>query len=86
MAGDDRPRRRSAEEEERGRREAQIRRENTFAAVAGTDFIRLAVIGPDPSRPKQRKGEEVKRDLEREFVLRWKGAPSPTSRRTMWSP
>jgi integrase len=61
-----------AEEEERGRREAQMRRENTFAAVAD-DFIRLAVIGPDPSRPKQRKGEEVKRDLEREFVLRWKG-------------
>jgi integrase len=60
------------EEEERGRRDAQRRRENTFASVAD-DFIRLAVIGPDLSRPKQRKGEEVRRDIEREFVSRWRG-------------
>src|SRR5277367_6169903 len=47
-----------AEEEGRVLREAQRRRENTFAAVAD-DFIRMAVIGAEPTRPKQRKGEEV---------------------------
>jgi integrase len=59
------------EEEERARLAAERRRENSFGAVAD-DFIRLAVIGPDPARPKQRKGEEVKRDIEREFIPRWR--------------
>jgi integrase len=63
-----------ADEEERVLREAQRRRRNTFAAVAD-DFIRMAVIGPDPSRPKQRKGQEVRRDIEREFVERWGARP-----------
>jgi integrase len=61
-------------EEERARREEDQRRENTFAAVAD-DFIRLVVIGPDSSDPKQRKGEERKRDIEREFVSRWGKRP-----------
>jgi integrase len=61
-------------EEERARREEDQRRENTFAAVAD-DFIRLVVIGPDSADPKQRKGEERKRDIEREFVSRWGKRP-----------
>jgi integrase len=61
-------------EEERARRQENERRANSFAAVAD-DFIRLAVIGPDPARPKQRKGEEVKRDIEREFISRWRSRP-----------
>jgi integrase len=63
-----------ADEEERVRREEEERRENSFAAVAD-DFIRLAVIGSDPAKPKQRKGLEVARDIEREFISRWGKRP-----------
>jgi integrase len=35
----------------------------------------LAVIGGDPKNPKQRKGHEVKRDIENEFIERWGGRP-----------
>lgn len=45
----------------------QRRRDNTFAAVV-EDYLRLAVIGPDPSRPLQRKGPSVARELRAEFV------------------
>lgn len=45
----------------------QHRRENTFGAVAD-DYIRLAVIGPDPSKPLQRKGPQVARELQMEFI------------------
>jgi integrase len=63
-----------AVEKERVRREEEERRENSFAAVA-REFIRMAVIGPDPAQPKQRKGHEVSRDLEREFISRWGKRP-----------
>jgi integrase len=56
------------------RRAEACRRENTFGAVA-EDFIRLAAVGPDRTRPKQRKGLEVERDLRREFFPRWEARP-----------
>ena len=59
-----------AAEEERARREKAEQRENSFAAVA-REFIRLAVIGSNSAQPKQRKGLEVARDIEREFISRW---------------
>jgi integrase len=62
------------EAEERQRLAAQRKRSNSFRAVA-EEFIRLAVIGPDPVNPKQRKGVEVQRDLEKEFIARWNGRP-----------
>jgi integrase len=43
------------------------RQENTFATVA-EEFIRLAVVGSDRERPKQRKGLVVERDIRREFI------------------
>lgn len=43
------------------------RQEATFESVA-EDFIRLAVVGPNPEKPKQRKGLVVARDIRREFV------------------
>jgi integrase len=52
----------------------QRRRENSFEAVAN-EFIRLNVIGPDPAKPKQRKGREVERDVRREFIARWGKRP-----------
>jgi integrase len=63
-----------AVEKERARREEEERRENSFAAVA-REFIRMAVIGPNPAKPKQRKGLEVARDIEREFISRWGKRP-----------
>jgi integrase len=62
------------EDEERHRLTEQRKRGNSFRAVA-EDFIRLAVIGPNPEKPKQRKGGETKRDIEREFIARWNGRP-----------
>jgi integrase len=62
------------EAEERLRIMEQRKRGNSFRAVA-EEFIRLAVIGPDPAKPKQRKGAVVKRDLEREFISRWGARP-----------
>ena len=38
----------------------QRRRENSFEAVS-SEFIRLNVIGPNPGKPRQRKGREVER-------------------------
>ena len=52
----------------------QRRRGNSFRVVA-SEFIKLAVIGPDPDTPKQRKAYEVKRDLENEFIARWGDRP-----------
>lgn len=62
-----------SEAKRQARAEAASQR-NSFAAVA-EDFIRLKVIGPDPTNPLQRKGREVKRDLEREFISRWAARP-----------
>jgi integrase len=54
--------------EEEGQRLAEQRRQqNSFEAVV-EDFIRLAVIGADPKRPKQRKAPYVARGLRDEFV------------------
>jgi integrase len=50
------------------------RQANTFAAVL-EDYIRLAVIGPDPKNPLQRRGNEVARDLRRTFVPLWGSRP-----------
>jgi integrase len=46
----------------------QRQEENTFRAVA-EDFIRLAVVGPNEKKPKQRKGLTVARELRSEFVV-----------------
>jgi hypothetical protein len=58
------------EDEDRKRIEQQRRRANSFRVVC-EEYIRLAVIGPNPDKPKQRKGMETKRDLEKEFIARW---------------
>jgi integrase len=52
----------------------QRRRTNTFTAVA-EDYIRLAVIGPDPENPKQRRGRQVARDFRRVFIPLWGARP-----------
>jgi integrase len=62
------------EEQERQRVAEQRKRENSFRAVA-EEFFRLAVIGPNPDKPKQRKGREVQQDIEREFMPQWGGRP-----------
>ena len=55
------------DEEEQKRRQEQKRRANTFELVAEA-FIVDHVL-------KKRKGEEVARDIRREFVSRWGGRP-----------
>lgn len=62
------------EDVERQRIAEQRTRGNSFRVVA-EEFIRLALIGPDPEKPKQRKGTEAKRDIEKEFIARWNGRP-----------
>jgi integrase len=62
------------EDQERQRVAEQRRRGNSFRVVA-EEFIQLALIGPDPEKPKQRKGYETKRDIENEFIARWNGRP-----------
>jgi integrase len=62
------------EDQERQRTAEQRKRGNSFRVVA-EEFIKFALIGPDPERPKQRKAFEVKRDIEREFIARWNGRP-----------
>ena len=60
---------------EYGERLAALRkRENSFAAVV-EEFIRLALIGPNPEKPKLRSGPEVARDIERELLPRWASRP-----------
>jgi integrase len=61
-------------EEEQHRLAQKRRQDNSFGAVAA-DFIRLAVIGPNPDKPKQRKGPVVARELRNEFVARFGGRP-----------
>lgn len=63
-----------AAEEEREQRQKLRQRKNTFAAVA-EDFIRLEVIGPDPEKPRQRKGREVARDVRGVFIPLWGHRP-----------
>lgn len=64
-------------DDERQKLADQRRAENSFEAVT-EDFIRLAVIGPKPDRPKQRKGTIVARELRSEFVGRWGRRPIDT--------
>jgi integrase len=61
-------------EEERQQLAEQRKRANTFASVV-EDFISLAVIGPDPENPKQRRGAKVARELRQFFVPLWGGKP-----------
>jgi integrase len=56
-----------AGEIDRQRVAEERRRDNSFRVVA-EEFIRLAAS-------KQRRGAEVKRDLEKEFIARWGGRP-----------
>ena len=67
------------EEEER---QAELRKQaHTFAAVA-EEYLRLEVIGPDPNRPRHRKGSDVARDFQNVFVTLWGRRPiSAISRR-----
>jgi integrase len=53
-------------EEEQKAREG-LRRENTFGVVV-EEYLRLAVIGPDETKPLQRRGLAVARELRDEFV------------------
>ena len=55
------------DEEVRQRVAEERKRANSFRVVA-EDFMNLAAV-------KQRKGGEVKRDIEREFIARWDGRP-----------
>ena len=59
-----------AVEEARIREESERRRSNMFAAVLD-DYVRLVAVGPDPANPRQRKGNDVARDLRRTFVPLW---------------
>ena len=65
----------------------QRRRENSFKAVS-SEFIRLNVIGPNPAKPRQRKGREVERDIRKEFIARWGDRPitaiTPTMSLPFW--
>jgi integrase len=56
-----------ADEEERARLAEQRKRANTFGAVA-EDFIKNKL-------PGERKGEEVERDIRREFIPAWGSRP-----------
>ncbi len=60
--------------EQKTRADNLCRQANTFAVVL-EDYIRLAVVGPDPNKPLQRKGNEVARDLRRTFVPLWGDHP-----------
>jgi integrase len=55
------------EEEERQRAAELRKRQNTFASVA-EDFIKEKVV-------RERKADEVERDIRREFISRWGGLP-----------
>ena len=62
------------EEQERLRRAELRKRADTFDAVA-EEFIKRVVVGPNPEKPLQRRGNIVARELRREFVERWSGRP-----------
>jgi integrase len=61
-------------EEVRLKIEEQRKRENSFRMVAES-YVEKALIGPDPDRPLQRKADEVKRNIEKEFIAVWGGRP-----------
>jgi integrase len=63
-----------AEEEKRIATEAERRRANTLGNVI-EDFIAQEAIGPDPDKPKQRRGRHVARELRRVIVPLWGKRP-----------
>jgi integrase len=63
-----------AAEEARIERENLRRQENTFLAVA-EEYIRLVIVGPDETKPKQRKGPEIARVIRSVFILLWGERP-----------
>lgn len=63
-----------AEAEEAERQAKLQRRANTLAAAV-EEYLRLHVIGPDPSKIKQRNGREVRRLLLRTFLPIWGELP-----------
>jgi integrase len=58
-------------EAERLRKAEERLRSNSLASVV-EDYIKFAVIGPDPSHPRQRRGARVAREL-RDIVSLWDG-------------
>jgi Arm DNA-binding domain len=62
------------DEEERLRLAEVRKRANAFDVVA-EEFIKRVLIGPDPKKPRQRRGHIVARELRREFSNRWQGRP-----------
>jgi hypothetical protein len=64
-----------AAEEARIERENLHRQENTFLAVA-EEYIRLVVVGPDETKPKQRKGPEIARVIRGVFIPLWGERPT----------
>ena len=60
---------------EQEKRQAALRLQaNTFSAVA-EDYLRLEVIGPDPEKPRQRRGSMVARDFRNVFIALWGERP-----------
>ena len=57
-------------EADRLRLAEQRKRANSFASVA-EDYIKFAVIGPDPENPRQRRGARVAHELREMFVPLW---------------
>jgi integrase len=64
-------------EEERKRIEEERLRSNSFSRVV-EDYIKFTVIGTDPTRPRQRQGRRVAREL-REFAVPALGGGKPIS-------
>ena len=60
--------------EEEQKRAALRKQANTFASVV-EKYLETKVIGPDPEKPKQRKGREVAREFRGVFVALWGERP-----------
>ena len=65
--------RREREEAVRLREQAKDR-ERTFGVIAAA-YLAAVAVGPDPNKPKQRKGNEVARDVNRTLVPIWGDRP-----------
>jgi integrase len=61
------------DEEERLRKAEERKGKNSFDCVV-EDYIKFAVIGPDPEHPRQRGGDKVARELQ-QLVPVWDGKP-----------
>ena len=62
------------DEEERLRLAELRKRADTFGAVVD-EFAQRVLVGPNPEKPKQRRGHIVARELRREFGRRWDRRP-----------